>query len=58
MDFLKNFFNDEGKIIGLCGFKSMKTGYPKNRTETDFFFNPFQCEKVFETNYSKNALLL
>lgn len=58
MKFLKNFFNDESKIIGLCGFKSMRTGYPKSSMETDFFFNPFQREKAFETNYTRNTLLL
>lgn len=62
MKFLKNFFNDESTIVGLCRFDSIKQKYNKNVTtsglENDFFFNPFQTQQVFETNISRNALLL
>lgn len=61
MNFLKNFFDDESKIIGLCGFQTMRPKYSENKMEKDFFINPFQREKVyvsnFETNYKNNILL-
>lgn len=56
MKFLKNFFNDESTIIGLCGFESMKPKYVES-IKNDFYFNPFQQNPVFETNFSKNTLL-
>jgi len=58
MSFLKSFFNDESTKIGLCGFKMTKQKYSKNSTEPNFYFNPFQQEKAFETNFRANALLL
>lgn len=62
MNFLKNFFDDESKIIGLCGFEMMKPKYSQNPIENDFFFNPFKGERLFtpnyETNFINNALLL
>lgn len=62
MNFLKNFFDDESKIIGLCGFKTIKQKYDETPAENTFFFNPFQGEKVyvsnFETNFSNNVLLI
>lgn len=62
MNFLKNFFDDESKIIGLCGFKTIKQKHKETLPESTFFFNPFQGEKVyvsnFETNFSKNILLI
>jgi hypothetical protein len=62
MKFLKNFFNDESTIVGLCGFKTMRPNYSKNPIEKDFFFNPFQIEKPcafnYETNFRNNVLLL
>ena len=57
MNFIKNFFNDESKIIGLCGFKTIRTKYSKKTIEPDFFFNPFENNKAFETNFKKNVLL-
>lgn len=62
MNFLKNFFDDESQIIGLCGFKTMRPKHNETQIENTFFFNPFQVEKVcvsdFETNFSKNILLI
>lgn len=58
MNFLKNFFDDECKIIGLCGFQTMKPKYNENSIDNDFFFNPFEHKRVFETNYTNNVLLL
>lgn len=58
MEFLKNFFNDENTIIGLCRFEMMKSDYNKNSGEINFFTNSFQTEKVFETNFRGNVLLL
>lgn len=58
MEFLKRFFNDENTIIGLCGFENMKPDYNKNSGEINFFTNSFQTEKVFETNFGGNVLLL
>jgi len=62
MNFLKNFFDDESKIIGLCGFQSIKKQRNETPTESTFFFNPFQGGKVyvsnFETNFSNNVLLI
>lgn len=56
MNFLKNFFDDENTIIGLCGFESMKPKYVE-AVKNDFYFNPFQ-KTNFETDFSKNTLLL
>lgn len=62
MNFLKNFFEDETKIIGLCAFKTMR---PKCKLQTlpqilypDYNFNPIETIKNFETNFEKNILLL
>lgn len=57
MNFLKNFFNDENTIIGLCGFEGLKPNYVE-AIKNDFCFNPFQQKTNFETNFSKNTLLL
>ncbi len=53
MKFLKKFFDDENRIIGLCGFKSekeyeLKAFVPK--------FNP--AKQIYNTNYQKNFFLL
>ena len=58
MKFLKKIFDDDAAKIGLCGFKSLKPQYNTTVIEKDFFFNPFESQKVFETNFSKNILLL
>jgi len=57
MNFLKNFFNDESKIIGLCGFETMKPKYGSNTVINDSFFEHFSVDKHFETNFSQNNLL-
>lgn len=58
MNFLKNLFDDESTIIGLCGFNLEKSNYNQNLIKKDLFFNSFQIEKVFETDFTKNVLLL
>lgn len=61
MKFLKSFFNDEGAIVGLCGFEQMKPKYNKkgiNKGVSDVFFNPFISQNSFETNLEKNVLLM
>lgn len=58
MKFLKNFFNDESTIIGLCGFNLEKTYCTKKIFIDENFSNPFQQQRIFETNFSKNTLLL
>lgn len=58
MKFLKNFFNDDSKIIGLCGFDNMKPNYPKKILNRDIFSRVLQTEMVFETDFDKNILLL
>ena len=58
MSFLKNFFDDDGAIVGLSGFKGMKKRYSTKSIEPEVFFNPFQqTAKAFASNYSKNPLL-
>lgn len=57
MEFLKKFFDDERMIVGLCGFKTKAPRYSTNPIGKDIFFNPFKCEKVFETNFSNNVML-
>lgn len=58
MNFLKKFFKEDDTIIGLCGFDNMKPNYCKKPIMSDNFFNAFELEKVFETCYDKNILLL
>lgn len=58
MDFFKKLFNQDVAMVGLCGFNFVKASCKKTRIETDFFFNPFERQRVFETNYMKNNLLL
>jgi hypothetical protein len=61
MNFLKNFFNDESVIVGLCSFNTMNPKYSENPIEKDFFFNPFESKTTyhysFETNFQNNILL-
>lgn len=57
MGFFKKIFKDDSTIIGLCGFDKEKISYNKNLAKTDFFFNNYQTENVFETNFEKNVLL-
>lgn len=60
MKFLKNLFNDDGAIIGLCGFdefKSTKPRYSQKSAIEESFFNHFSAERKFETNFTGNLLL-
>lgn len=56
MNFLKNFFNDDSTIIGLCSFGITR---PKSTSpiENEIFFNPFQGGKHYETNFKNNVFL-
>lgn len=66
MEFLKKFFDDESKIIGLCGFETMKPKYGESAASSEKLLNYFhsgrtfspQYTNIFETNFAKNALLL
>lgn len=66
MDFLKNFFDDESKIIGLCGFKTLKPKYSESTVSSEKLYTYFENAQTinalfstpFETNFAKNALLL
>lgn len=61
MKFLKNLFEDESTIIGLCGFKAMRPKYGQKPIMKEDFFNPFEFKKPlgsnFETNLKENILL-
>lgn len=58
MNFLKNFFNDESGIVGLCGFETLKPKYNQNTVSNEFFFNAIQQKDIFKTDFSKNILLI
>ena len=53
MDFIKNLFKDEEKIIGLCGFKDFK---PKSMGAYLPKFSP--STPTYKLNYEKNFFLL
>lgn len=57
MNFFKKLFNDESTVIGLCGFKTTKLTYINPPVKNDFFFNPFETNRVFETNFEQNVFL-
>jgi len=57
MKFLKNFFDDEVTIIGLCGFDEIKPKYSQKSTASESFFNNFSTERKFATNFKENFLL-
>lgn len=57
MDFLKNFFNDDSKIVGLCAFETLKPNYAQKPATKTTYYNPFFAQKAYETNFSKNAFL-
>jgi hypothetical protein len=57
MRFLKNFFDDETTIVGLCGFDEIKPKYPQRTVVSESFFNHFSTERKFETNFYGNVLL-
>ena len=58
MEFLKKFFNDDATVVGLCKFNMPKTQYRNVSIPQDVFLNPFQAEKIYETNFDKNILLI
>ncbi len=52
MKFLKKLFNDDDKIIGLCGFK-------KKETTKSFSYTPqFSATKLIYSTNTKNNFLL
>ena len=57
MSFLKSFFDDESKIIGLCGFESMKPKYGVKSDVRENFLKHFNAERRFETNFKQNMFL-
>jgi len=54
LKFIKNFFDDNEKIIGLCAFK--KKGYGLNKAE-DYFYKDFNKNR-FVPRMDKNILLV
>lgn len=67
MEFIKSLFNDDGAIVGLCGFEEMKPKFDKADKKgvtsgvNDAIFNPFISKRpsayIFETNFERNVLL-
>ncbi|MFA7658050.1 MAG: hypothetical protein WCY19_01300 [Candidatus Gastranaerophilaceae bacterium] len=57
MKFLKNFFNDESTIVGLCGFETTKPKYSKSTNARENFLNRFNIQRTFETNFEQNVFL-
>lgn len=57
MEFLKNFFNDDSKIIGLCGFDLEKPYYSKNTFTPPVFKTDYKNENIFETKFNENVFL-
>lgn len=57
MNFLKNFFNDDSTIVGLCGFKSIKPSYCPETILRDRLFAVCDNSKFFQTDCSKNMFL-
>ncbi len=51
MEFLKNLFKDDEKIIGLCSLKK--------REQTNFSFTPIFSDTnlIYKPNYSQNIFL-
>ena len=57
MNFLKNFFDDESKIVGLCGFEKRGLGFCQKDIINNVLFTNVSFEKHFETNFTKNMFL-
>lgn len=57
MNFIKNLFNDESTIIGLCGFEKNKPKCYNNNIAKTAFLNTFAIKTTFETNFAKNVFL-
>lgn len=62
MKFLKQFFNDDSVIVGLCGFKGIKPAYNESPVFNENFFRSIEFKKsdisIFETDFEKNIFLL
>jgi hypothetical protein len=58
MNFLKKLLDDNSTLIGLSGFSFVKSKQYKTAVQETIFFNPIHQEKFFETNFTKNVLLL
>lgn len=60
MEFLKNFFDDDSHIIGLCGFESLKPKYNEAEIRS-YFFKVLKPEKQpifnYETKFTSNVFL-
>ena len=53
MDFIKNLFKSEEKLIGLCGFKD------ENSENLSVYIPKFEPSKpLYTVNYEKNFFLL
>ena len=52
MEFLKNLFKDDEKIVGLCGFKKKET------TKIYSFAPQFNATKLIYSTNTKNNFLL
>lgn len=57
MEFLKNFFNDESTVIGLCKFEKTKHRYCQTPVLEEIFFQPFLVKSVYKTDTKKNIFL-
>lgn len=57
MQFLKNLFNDDDTIIGLCGFDLEKRKYNKNLLSSSTFSPKTNLRNIFETKIERNILL-
>lgn len=57
MQFLKNLFNDDDTIIGLCGFDLEKRKYNKKILSSSTFSPKTNLRNIFETKIEKNILL-
>ena len=60
MEFLKKLFDNDDKIVGLCGFKEKDTKIDLRRSKAVQAYNNNIFEKqnlVFQTNTKYNFLL-
>lgn len=57
MNFLKNFFNDDSTIVGLCSFEKRRAGFCQKEIINDILFKNVSFEKSFNTNFSGNTFL-
>ncbi len=57
MNLVKNFFDDDSVIVGLTSFKIFKKNYTNTASIEPIFFNPFESNRIFETNIDSNVFL-